>query len=219
MAKRTPAEVYASLRQAGFSPAAAVTMDAVAGAESGWDDAAVGDVRLENTTWGPSYGLFQIRTLKGQTGTGSDRDIAALAGNDARQAKSALDISSSGRDFSPWTTYTNGAFQRFLGQVSVGGAVGAAAGAATGGATTTGSGTGINVTPAKLPGPNWLPWNWGNALSDQASGILGGVRNLGIEVAFAGLGLALVYMGALTLARPTLKEKESQLRQVATAVI
>lgn len=107
-------QVYADLTAAGFSPAAATTMTAIAGAESGYDDRAVGDVGLENSTWGPSVGLFQIRTLKSQTGSGSARDIAALQGSDIAQAHAAYDISRGGTDFTPWTTYTTGAYQRFL---------------------------------------------------------------------------------------------------------
>src|SRR4051812_4551976 len=116
MAKRTPSDVYADLVARGFTPAQAVTMTAIAGAESGYDDANLGDVRLEDNTWGPSYGLYQIRTLKAQTNTGQDRDINWLAASDTNQATAAWDISQHGRDFSPWTTFTRGTYQQFLGQ-------------------------------------------------------------------------------------------------------
>ena len=49
--------------------------------------------RAGDRTWGPSVGLFQIRTLKAETGTGSDRDIQRLLNNPAEQVKAALNIS------------------------------------------------------------------------------------------------------------------------------
>lgn len=114
MATLTPAQVYQDLTGVGFTPAQATTMVGIAGAESGYRDDAVGDVSLEDNTWGPSYGLFQIRTLKQATGSGGDRDVANLTGDDAAQAKAAYDISQQGRDFTPWTTFTDGAYQKFL---------------------------------------------------------------------------------------------------------
>lgn len=187
MTKLPPTQVYADLRQVGFSPAAAVTETAIAGAESGWDDTAVGDVRLENNTWGPSYGLFQVRTLKRQTGQGSDRDLSWLAASDLNQAKAAYDISHGGTNFSPWTTYTSGAFQRFLGPSQ------AAAGAA-----------GTGTTPVGL---------------FSGGAILGGVRNILVEAAAVGLGLGLVYVGAISVARPGADRAKQQLRGAVKAAL
>lgn len=114
MTRRSPAQVYQDLTAAGFAPQAATTLTAIAGAESGYNDTSVGDVSLEDNVWGPSYGLYQVRTLKAQTGTGGDRDIQKLSSSDAAQAKAAYDISRGGTDFSPWTTYTSGAYRQFL---------------------------------------------------------------------------------------------------------
>lgn len=114
MTRRSPAQVYRDLTAAGFSPQAATTMTAIAGAESGYNDTALGDVGLQDNVWGPSYGLYQVRTVKAQTGTGSDRDIQKLSSSDAAQAAAAYDISHQGTDFTPWTTYTSGAYRQFL---------------------------------------------------------------------------------------------------------
>lgn len=114
MAKRTPEEIYAALITAGFPRASATTMTAVALGESGGDDAARGDLGLQTSTWGPSYGLFQIRTIKSETGTGSDRDISHLAGDIDAQAEAAYRISHKGTDFSPWTVFTTGKFQSYM---------------------------------------------------------------------------------------------------------
>ncbi|GAA4699768.1 hypothetical protein [Phytohabitans rumicis] len=169
MARRTPAEVYRALLGAGFPPQAAVTMTAIAGGESGWDDAAVGDTRLQNATWGPSYGVFQVRTLKSETGKGTARDIMELTGDLGAQARAAWEISQHGADFTPWTVYTSGRYKDFLGQVS--GAVGVV-------------GDVIGDLVDKIPG------------ADITVGdVLGGARGVAVEVVAVVFGLALVVAG------------------------
>jgi hypothetical protein len=98
---------------AGFTGNSAVTAVAVVLAESGGDTGSVGDVKLQTGTWGPSIGLFQIRSLNAQKGSGGQRD--ALANVDpATNAKNAYAISSSGRTFAPWSTYKSGSYLKFL---------------------------------------------------------------------------------------------------------
>ena len=106
-------QVYTLLLQ-GASREQARMMTAIAQAESARNPGAVGDVALQNGTWGPSVGLFQIRTLKAETGTGSDRDIQRLMNNPAEQVKAAMNISGGGSNYRPWSTYTNGAYRKFL---------------------------------------------------------------------------------------------------------
>jgi hypothetical protein len=114
MATLSPSQIYTLLLQGGFSPDDARMMTAIAQAESAANPGAVGDVALETAKWGPSVGLFQVRTLKAETGTGSDRDIQRLMNNPAEQVKAALNISNGGRNLRPWSTYTNGAYRKFL---------------------------------------------------------------------------------------------------------
>ncbi len=114
MATLTPSQIYTLLLQGGFDPQEARIMTAIAQAESARNPGAIGDVALQTGTWGPSVGLFQIRTLKAETGTGSDRDIQRLMNNPAEQVKAALKISGGGSNYRPWSTYTNGAYRRFL---------------------------------------------------------------------------------------------------------
>ena len=205
MAKQIPSDLYAELTAAGFDPQAATTLVAIAGAESGYDDADLGDQALENTTWGPSFGLFQIRTVKGDTGTGGDRDIAALAGNDQAQIQAAYDISKGGTDFSPWTTYTNGAYQRFLPTATQ---------AATTATTASGSGGGW--------GPAWLPWNWAADAQGAAGQLLAGARSITVEAAFVILGLGLVAGGlaaaVIPAGRAYARRAAPNARQAARAV-
>lgn len=121
MATLSSSQVYQDLIGAGFTPAAATTMTAIAQAESTLNDAARGDLGIQTSVWGPSYGLFQVRTVKQDTGTGHDRDVNWLSASDANQAKAAFDISKGGTDFTPWSTFTNGAYQKFLGTATAAG--------------------------------------------------------------------------------------------------
>ena len=68
----TPAEIYALARGAGLGHDPAVTATAIALGESGGDPGAVGDLTLQNATWGPSIGLWQVRSVKAEKGTGDD---------------------------------------------------------------------------------------------------------------------------------------------------
>jgi len=202
MARRTPREVYAGLIAAGFSPDAATVMTAIAGAESGYDNSVLGDVGLQNNTWGPSFGLFQIRTVKADTGTGSPRDINRLAGSDLEQAKAAYVISAGGTNFQPWSVYNTGAYRQYLN----------AAQSAAASTPTDPDDDG----PFPTFGPDWLPWNWpslaGNAVAggaqQQAAQALGGARHIALEglavvvaLGLAGAGLYLLTRPAVTRAR------------------
>lgn len=115
MARLTFAQAYGYARQAGFDPASAVIAVSVGMAESGLVTDSRGDVGRQGAYWGPSVGLMQIRTVKSQTGTGKDRDISRLD-DPLQNMIAAYDISSHGKDFSPWTTYEDGKFRQFLGQ-------------------------------------------------------------------------------------------------------
>lgn len=122
MATLTFPQAYAYARQAGFDPASAIIAVAIGMAESGLVTNAKGDVKLQDSYWGPSVGVMQIRTVKSQTGTGQDRDITRLS-DPLQNMISAFNISHKGTDFSAWTTYNNGDYRDFLGQAN--GAAGA----------------------------------------------------------------------------------------------
>ncbi len=185
MATRSPSEIYATLRQAGFAAPSAVLMTAIALAESGGNDTARGDLSLQDSTWGPSYGLFQVRTVKDQTGSGQSRDINLLASSDIAQAEAAFAISRGGTDFSPWSTYTHGTYQRYL----------STAQAAAGGSVTANS-SGIVQSALGLP-----------SMTD--------VRALVVEVVFVVLGLAVVGIGIVRSSSPALKPLGRALSKVS----
>lgn len=112
--KLSASQIFTALLEGGFSREQATTMTAIAQAESARDPGAIGDVALQNNTFGPSVGLFQIRTVKAETGTGSDRDIEHLTGDVRAQVQAALNISNNGTNFRPWSTFTSGSFRKFL---------------------------------------------------------------------------------------------------------
>jgi len=211
------ADIYRAALAGGFDPASAAIATQIALAESGGRVDELGDVGLEDRTWGPSYGLWQVRTLKAQTGSGSARDISTLAAGDVAQARAAYQISAGGTDFRPWTAYRTGAFARFASTVAgVAGGTAAPAGMAP-----------IAGTPAPAPfptwGPAWLPWNLpsdiGNAAAGAAGGLLSGVRGIVIEAGAGALGLALLVMGAVRIAKPHVKARAEQAAAIAGKVL
>lgn len=109
----TYAQVYALARGAGLSPQQAITATAIAAAESSLNPSAMGDTTITNATWGPSVGLWQIRTLKAETGTGRSRDVNVLT-DPTQNARAMFDISSGGSNWGPWSTYTSGAYQQYV---------------------------------------------------------------------------------------------------------
>ncbi len=77
---------------------------AIALAESGGRENAEGDLALQNATWGPSIGLWQIRSLKAESGKGTVRDATRLK-DPAFNAKAMFAISNGGKNWGPWTTW------------------------------------------------------------------------------------------------------------------
>jgi hypothetical protein len=126
-------EVVKHAANAGFKGDALVTAVAVAKAESGFDAAAIGDEHLVDAKWGPSAGLWQIRSLKADSGTGRHRDFTRLF-DPAFNARSAYAISGGGTNFNPWSVYKNGRYKQHLQEaVSVAGSGGPPAPGATAG--------------------------------------------------------------------------------------
>lgn len=109
MTQLSAAEVARLAIDAGFSGGAATTAVAIAMAESGGDTSARGDTTITNAKWGPSIGLWQIRSLNAERGSGGQRDeIANL--NPATNARHAFAISNGGTSWRAWSTYTSGAY-------------------------------------------------------------------------------------------------------------
>lgn len=86
---------------------------AIALGESGGNSDAIGDTTIQTSIWGPSIGLWQIRSLKADYGTGKVRDASRLK-DPAFNAKSMFSISNGGLNWGPWTVYKNGSYLRYL---------------------------------------------------------------------------------------------------------
>jgi hypothetical protein len=183
VAQLSPSQIYTLLLQGGFSPDDARVMTAIAQAESARNPQAIGDVALENGTWGPSVGLFQVRTLRSQTGTGGDRDIDHLLHDPAAQVAAAYAISNHGTSFRAWSTYTNGSYKKFLDEplqpgaaVPAGlgaGAPGSTYGAAGYGAAGFGAAAADPFAMAPVPQPSHITDQDGDGLTDDFEKLLG----------------------------------------------
>lgn len=200
MARRTASEIYQAARVAGMNVAQAVTATAVALAESGGNDTAVGDVGLQTGTWGPSVGVWQVRTLKADTGKGTDRDVTRLQGNLVEQAKAAWDISDHGTDWTPWTAYNTGAYSKFAIQAR------AAAGVAnSGGGANSDPGSAFEQTGlGDVPGAGLVRDAVVGVLADSVAP----ARKIVLTVVFVGLGMTLVGVGMWRLVAPAKKAAE-----------
>jgi Lysozyme like domain len=119
VATLTPGQIYGLAMNAGFSASDAAVATAIALAESGGRTDAEGDLALQNGTWGPSVGLWQIRSVKADTGTGKPRDYTRLK-DPAFNAAAAYAISNGGKNFKPWSTYTSGKYKDKLSQLTAG---------------------------------------------------------------------------------------------------
>lgn len=117
MARRTAAQLYRDLTAAGTPPAAARILTAISLAETGGDIDALAASTSSGGTLGPAYGAWLVRTDRSATGTGTGRDITALAGSTRRQADAARAISRDGTDYTAWQAWRDGTYQQYLGQV------------------------------------------------------------------------------------------------------
>ncbi|GAA0235013.1 hypothetical protein GCM10010492_37430 [Saccharothrix mutabilis subsp. mutabilis] len=112
MSRLSPEQIARHAHDAGFRGEDLTIAVAVALAESGGDPRAHNDVPPDD-----SYGLWQINMLgslgparRREFGLESDRELFDPAEN----AKAANRISGDGRSWTPWSTYTNGAYRRYL---------------------------------------------------------------------------------------------------------
>lgn len=94
-------------------PAKAITAVAIAKAESNWNPSAVGDTTLTNEVWGPSLGLWQIRSLNAHYKMGWDRDAFHLKEPEFN-ARSMKSVSRNGTYWEPWSVYKNGRYKDHL---------------------------------------------------------------------------------------------------------
>jgi len=104
-----------ALHSQGFRGKALQTAFAVALAESGGRTKAIGDEKITNKTYGPSMGVFQIRSLKDpkKYPGGQWRDGKRLL-DPSFNVKAAWNISNEGQNWKAWSAYKNGSFSQYL---------------------------------------------------------------------------------------------------------
>lgn len=114
MAKLSPEQIAQHAHDAGFRGQALTTAVAIAMAESGGKSGVKGDTTITDHKWGPSVGLWQIRSLHADRGTGRERDELANT-SPGVNAKHAWSISRHGTYWRPWSVYLNGSYKQYLG--------------------------------------------------------------------------------------------------------
>lgn len=174
-------EVTAVAASTGLTGDALATAVAIAGwsgspssGESGGNPDAAGDQSLANGKWGPSIGLWQVRSLNAERGTGATRDANRLT-DPSFNARSMHAISSGGTNWQPWTIFTNGAYRKNLDQARE-----------AAGVTTSGDLPSLFTMPS-LPGLPSLPG--AGALSLWPDG------EMWRRIGFGALGLMIVGIG------------------------
>lgn len=105
--------LYDLARTAGWPRSQARTAAAVALAESHGRTCAVGDVALQDRTWGPSVCAWQVRSLRAEHGTGRSRDERYNLSSPDRCAASAHAVwRESG--WRAWSTFLHRTHLRWL---------------------------------------------------------------------------------------------------------
>lgn len=87
---------------------------AIAMAESTANSGAVGDKEITDETWGPSFGLWQVRSLWADESKGTARDATRLPDPNFN-AQAMCEVSGRGKNWTPWTMYVNGEYRKHLG--------------------------------------------------------------------------------------------------------
>lgn len=142
MAALTDAQIATAAKAGGFSGDALVVAVAVALAESSGDPRAYNGRGLDD-----SYGLWQVN-MRGDKGPARRRQFGLTSNSQlfdpTTNAKAAYAISNGGKNWGPWSTYTNLAYRNFLSRARL--AAGAPAASVPGGSTTpvsTGGGSSV----------------------------------------------------------------------------
>jgi hypothetical protein len=189
MAQLTYAQVYALARAAGLTHEQAITATAITDGESGRDPGKVGDQSLADAKWGPSVGLWQIRTLRAETGTGGTRDINRLK-DPTFNARSMFAESEHGTNWRPWTVYKSGEYVSSIPAVRA--AVGNGTGAAGTAQTGVTSPSGVTVQTGRSPFDIDLSLG---PLSGPLEGLVNAAGPLLLAGALLAGGVALVVVG------------------------
>lgn len=103
-------QINQALIDAGFTPSEAHQMLAIAHGESGLRLDAIGDTALQNAKWGPSVGLYQIRTLIHPSSLCRTREYLTSLENQSRCAHEIF----LGQGWRAWTVFRNGTYRTWM---------------------------------------------------------------------------------------------------------
>lgn len=228
MPSLTDAQIAGYAAGAGWTGSDLVTAVAVALAEHRGhvDTTARGDVALQTATWGPSVGVWQIRSLKAQKGTGAVRDELANL-DPATNASHAHQIwGSSG--WRAWSTYNDGLYLLYKGRAAT--AVGQSSTAPSSAGSGPDSGvTTVSFTPAEFDPSNPLDWlklpgGIVGALQTIATGAVKTAHWLSnrhnvVRVAQVLIGGTAVVTGLYIVARPAVQPVVEQAQQATAKAV
>lgn len=186
MARHSPAQLFALARTAGLSATEAVLAAAIALGESGGDPDAIGDKSLVSQKWGPSVGLWQIRSLNAELGTGGTRDQSRLRDPDFNARSMVAIYRAAGSKFTPWSVFTSGRYREHLNTVTT------ASKQPEHPRASDASGH-VENAPTKTSGPL-------GPLVDAFNGWQADLQGVLVKLAVAGAGLALVVAGVKSAA-------------------
>jgi hypothetical protein len=113
MAIWTYDQIVQAAQSVGFSANSAQTIAAIALAESGGNTQAISS---PNTNGTRDYGLVQINSVHFGNGTSQAQALNPIAA-----LSYALSLSSGGTNFTPWSTFNSGAYQKYSSSSSGGG--------------------------------------------------------------------------------------------------
>jgi hypothetical protein len=114
MPKLTDREIARHVVNGGFTGDNRVIGVAVVLAESGGRTDARGDVGIQTSKWGPSIGLFQIRSLKAQRGSGGTRDELANLDPATNARHAHVVFIEAGNRWTPWSTFKHKTHEQFM---------------------------------------------------------------------------------------------------------
>lgn len=182
MAVVSDQQIAQYIRAAGATDTTAVTMVAIALAESGGNTTALGDIGLQTSTWGPSVGLWQIRSLNAERGKGTTRDQNANMDGQTN-ANHAMQILNS-QGLSAWSTYTSQAYRLFSARANSAVAGGASPGSA------------VDATPVGITGAFSSLTKIFSTLTSTATWLRIGAVGFGAAALYIGLVMMIKSSGA-----------------------
>lgn len=114
MPQLSPGQIAGVVKEAGWPTAEIPLAVAIVLGESGGKSDELGDVNLQTSYWGPSVGLFQIRSVNSERGKGTVRDQNANM-DPLTNARHALHIRQT-QGLTAWSVFNTKAYVQYMGK-------------------------------------------------------------------------------------------------------